>query len=80
MKGSLLSFLWPSATWRNYFRATQTVDSAKQNLKGHGTTMGGLLVLRKGSSGIHWAHLESTFGHHPEPQEVRDRDLRVAAS
>lgn len=68
-KISLFHMLNPfSQAWKNTRRAQKTVTDS--NLKGEGTIAGGLVVVKAGSGGVVYSHLEKTFGDHAPLEEV----------
>ena len=54
--------------WKHAKVAKETVKDS--NLKGDGLTMGGLMVVKKGSGGVQYAFAELNFGDHADSAEI----------
>ena len=54
--------------WKAISRAKKSVT--EHNLKGDGLTMGGLFVVKQGTQGVQFVHLEKTIGLHATSAQV----------
>ena len=70
-RGSLLWFLNPwSVIWQHAKWARDECGIKESNLKGDGLTMGGLMVIKKGTGCPSFAFAENRFGDHAEIDEI----------
>lgn len=80
-KGSLASFLNPfSKAWANVRRASGSGLVKDSNLNGDGMVLGGVLVVKQGEGGPVFMHIETTFGDHPDVQQVLEAARKAAAA